>query len=146
MCMPPFMIADDATPCERKCQIDASLQKTAHHQLPTKHLCSFLNLFLFNLIIVASMDAHLRLAADERSLSQMGHWNCLFLGVLLVLGCFTLGPLSTVPSLTFFKDSLVLSSHFPPLSITISGSGGSDRSPLHALHLSTERLFRFVDS
>ena len=54
MCMPPFMIADDATSCERKCQIDASLQKTAHHQLPTKHLCSFLNLFLFNLIIVAN--------------------------------------------------------------------------------------------
>ena len=53
-----------------------------------------------------SMDAHLRLAADDRNLSQMGHWNCLFLGVLLVLGCFALGLLFTVPLLTFLKDSL----------------------------------------
>ena len=89
------------------------------------------------------MDARLRLAAEDRNLSQMGHWNFRFADVLLVLGCFTLGllfkvPFLTffkVPFLTFFKDPLAFSSHFLSLNITISGSGGSDFSPLHALHL-----------
>ena len=87
------------------------------------------------------MDARLRLAAEDRNLSHMGHWNCLFLGVLLTVSSFTLGLLFKVLLLTFSEDPSAFSSHFPSLNITISGSGGSDFSPLQALHLSAEHFF-----
>ena len=90
------------------------------------------------------MDARLRLAAEDRNLSQMGHWNFRFADVLLVFGCFTLGLLFKVPFLTFVGDPLASSSHFPSLNMTISGSEGSDFSPLHALHLRAEHFFSYV--